>query len=99
VHRIRSSVKGEPCDEGAPARGESWQFLAGRGLHYRVRRRIEVALGHRSWKWLAGRIEVPQSTLAGQVSKPKFSLSVVWKIARELNLELNDLMGLDETER
>lgn len=66
----------------------------GRVLHWRVKTRISRALGDRSWKWLAKEIGVPQSTLASQVAKPKFSLEVVWRIACALDLDFNELLGL-----
>lgn len=75
-------------ESGSP--GQPWQ---GRELHVQVRRNIESALDGRSWSWLAGEIGVPQSTLAGQVCKPRFSLEVVWRIARVLDLDLNELLG------
>jgi len=68
-------------------------FREGRALHLHIRTTVELALGDRSWKWLAHQIGVPQSTLSGQVSKPKFSLDVVWRMARVLDLDLQDLLG------
>lgn len=68
-------------------------FLGGRALHLHIRNTVERALGDRSWKWLAHQIAVPQSTLSGQVSRLKFSLDVVWRIARVLDLDLQDLLS------
>lgn len=69
----------------------------GRGLHVRMRDRIEEALGGRSWTWLADQIDVPQSTLSGQASKPRFSLNVAWRISRVLGVDLSDL--IDDRDR
>lgn len=81
-----------------PDDGRSWPGGGGRALHVNLKSRIEAALGERSWKWLADQIGVPQSTLASQVCKPKFSLEVVWRIARVLRLDLQELLGLPQRE-
>lgn len=70
----------------------------GRAFHIRVRRNIETALGERSWTWLAKEIGIPQSTLASQVGKPRFSLEVVARIAVVLKLDLHELLGLPKRE-
>lgn len=75
-------------------RDPEWPAGMGRRLQVDLKNRIEEALSGRSWKWLAERIGVPQSTLAGQVAKPRFSLEVVWKIAQVLDLDVHDLFGL-----
>ncbi len=64
----------------------------GRALHVHVKERIERELDGRSWSWLAQEIGVPQSTLAGQVCKPKFSLEVVWRISKVLGIGLEELL-------
>lgn len=76
----------------------TWPGGGGRALHVHLKRRIEAALGDRSWKWLADQIGVPQSTLASQVCKPKFSLEVVWRIARVLRLDIQELLCLPQRE-
>jgi hypothetical protein len=63
-----------------------------RAVHYHIRDVLQGALGDRTWRWLAEEIGVPQSTLSGQVSKPKFSVAVVWKAARVLDLDFHELM-------
>lgn len=73
---------------------DAWAMSHGRALHAHMKHQIQVALGDRSWTWLAEQIGVPQSTLAGQASKPKFSLDVAWRIARVLDLDLHDMLGL-----
>lgn len=55
-----------------------------REVHLQIRRKIEHALGGRTWTWLATEAGVPQSTLAGQAGKPKFSLDVLLAIAEAL---------------
>lgn len=80
------------------AGGEAWAMSEGRAVHAHMKRKIQLALGDRSWKWLAEQIGVPQSTLAGQVSKPRFSLDVAWKVARVLDLDLHDMLGLPNRE-
>lgn len=76
------------------SRRNAWASGDGRVLHSRVKEKIGKALGDRSWKWPAMQIGVPQSTLASQASKPKFSLEVVGRIACVLDLDLNELLGL-----
>ena len=39
------------------------------------------ALSGRPWTWLARKAGVPQSTLATQVSKCRFSVAVLWRIS------------------
>lgn len=83
---------------GRPSDPADWNTLQsmsdGRAIHAHAKRQISVALGNRSWSWLADQIGVPQSTLAGQVGKPKFSLEVIWRIAQVLELDLHELLGL-----
>ena len=49
----------------------------GQQLHAYIRERIELALGPRSWNWLAHQTGIPRSTLGSERNKPKFSLDVV----------------------
>lgn len=88
----------EAHDQGAPPDLPLDGLMAGRELHVHVRKEIRAALGGRSWKWLAGRIDVPQSTLASQVSRPKFSLEVVRRSALVLGLDPRRLLGLPRRE-
>lgn len=62
-----------------------------RWVHHRIRSNIEAALDGRSWTWLAEEIGIPQSTLSGQVCKPKFSLGVVLRISGVLGIGLCSL--------
>lgn len=77
---------------------ETRNFGEGRAMHIHMKAMIQDALGTRSWTWLAEQIGVPQSTLAGQVSKPRFSLDLAWRIARVLNLDLHEMVGLPKRE-
>lgn len=56
-----------------------------RELHRFILERIELALGRRSWRWLSDETGIPQSTLATQRSKPKFSVDVLIAIANALD--------------
>lgn len=69
---------GPPCS-GMPT---------GRALHLHVLERIERALEGRSWKWLAETAGIPQSTLSGQVNRPKFNLEALVRIAAALEKEV-----------
>lgn len=55
-----------------------------RELHAHIKRRIQRELRGRSWSWLADASGIPQSTLAGQSARPKFSLDVLVRIAATL---------------
>ncbi len=79
---------GTPCD---------WTGTWGRAvvlnnanqLHTYIRARIEQALGGRSWNWLSRTAGIPQSTLASQVAKPRFSVDVLLLVATALEKDLN----------
>ena len=58
-------------------------------LHAHIRTRIELALGSRSWSWLSRTAGVPQSTLASQAAKPKFSVHVLLGVAAALEKDVN----------
>jgi hypothetical protein len=47
--------------------------------------RIQLALGRRSWSWLARQASIRQSTLASQAAKPKFSVVTLVQVARALD--------------
>lgn len=66
--------------------------LTGRQLHRRIRDEIEVALGGRNWAWLGREAGIAQSTLSTQLSKPKFSVDTLCRIAWVLDLDLNALL-------
>ena len=53
-------------------------------LHGCIRDRIDLALGGRSWRWLACEAGIPQSTLASQASKLRFSVAVLVAVADAL---------------
>jgi hypothetical protein len=55
--------------------------MTDRDLHLFIRQRIAIALAGRSWAWLAREAGLPQSTLAIQAAKPKFSIPVLWRIS------------------
>jgi hypothetical protein len=60
-----------------------------RELHTHIRMRIELGLGNRSWSWLSRTAGVPQSTLASQAGKPKFSVQVLLRVASALEKDVN----------
>ena len=62
--------------------------LRGREVHHRIRSRIQEALGERSWNWLAKTAGIPQSTLAHQAAKPKFSVEVLWRCSIALGVDI-----------
>lgn len=49
-----------------------------------ILRRVVLALGQRSWNWLAQESGVPQSTLATQYKRPRFTLETLIAIAPAL---------------
>jgi hypothetical protein len=67
-----------------------------RRLHAQVRERIERALCGRSVSWLAAASGVPQSTLASQMAKPKFSLDVLVRVARALEEDLAYFLSTEQ---
>lgn len=71
-------------DTGARERATHFGPPVGRELHRFVRAQVIRRLGSRTWKWLAHRSGIPPSTLSSQVSRPKFSLEVVVRIAHAL---------------
>ena len=64
----------------------------GRDLHTHIRTRIEFALDGRSWSWLARKCGVPQSTLASQKGKPRFTLGVLVSVANALERPITDFL-------
>lgn len=64
----------------------------GKSTHEGIRRRIEMLLDGRSWTWLAAKAGIPQSTLATQAGKPRFSVDVLLRVAHALDVDLVDLM-------
>ena len=63
-------------------------MIRGKDLHGHILRQIELALGRRSWNWLARESSVAQSTLATQAGKPKFSVDVLLRIAEALDKDV-----------
>lgn len=63
-----------------------------RALHEHVRGEIERRLGPRSWNWLADQAGVPRSTLATQRLKPRFSLTVIVRVASVLDIPVQVLL-------
>lgn len=63
-----------------------------RHVHRHIKAHIEKELGDRSWNWLAEESGIPQSTLAGQASRPKFSLDVLLRIASALHRPPSDFL-------
>ena len=61
---------------------------SGRRIHAHIKSRIEAALCGRSVQWLTEESGVPQSTLAGQMASPKFSLDVLLKVAAALEEDI-----------
>lgn len=57
-------------------------------IHAYIRRQIERELEDRSWAWLAHEADVPQSTLATQVGRPRFSIAVLVQVARVFEKDL-----------
>ena len=66
-----------------------WPTSHYRELHRHVLMRIELALGERSWSWLARETGVPQSTLASQLARPKFSLDILVRVASALDRDVS----------
>lgn len=66
--------------------------LTGRALHRHLLDAFEEARGMRTWVSLAREAGVPQSTLATQLSRRKFSLDVACRLARVLDLDLGRLL-------
>lgn len=62
--------------------------MGSREMHEDIKRRIEEQLGSRTWSWLANASGVPQSTLASQAARPKFSLDVLVKLASALDVNV-----------
>lgn len=67
-------------------------MVTGRALHRRIREGIEEALGERTWAWLAQEAGIPQSALSTQLAKPKFNIETLCRIARVLEIDVNDLL-------
>jgi DNA-binding Xre family transcriptional regulator len=61
-------------------------------LHRRIGTEIETALGRRQWSWLAKETGIAPSTLSTQRAKKKFSVDTLCRIARVLELDLNELL-------
>ena len=70
-------------------------MTTGQQLHEYVRDRIELALGPRSWSWLARQTGIPSSTLGSERNKPKFSLEVVLLVAEALDRDLSYFLPPD----
>lgn len=71
-----------------------------RQLHLRIRRYIERAMAGMSLRQLADRSSVPYATLHDQMSKPRFSVEVLAKVSRVLDLDVRVLLdptALDDT--
>lgn len=49
---------------------------------------MQAALKDRSWNWLAQESGVPQSTLATQLGKPKFSVDVLVRVSVALGKDI-----------
>lgn len=58
-------------------------------IHQHILGRVEEALGRRTWSWLAREAGIPQSTLATQAGKPRFSIGVLVSIARALEKDMS----------
>ena len=67
----------------------------GRELHEYIRDRIELALGPRSWNWLARQTGVARSTLEYERKKPHFSLDILLLIAGALKRDLGFFLPVD----
>jgi len=76
----------------APPEPRQREPIVGRALHCYVRDRLRANLGSRSWTWLSEASGVPQSTLSNQLSKPKFSLEVIVRVAHALGIETASLL-------
>lgn len=64
-------------------------MLQAREYHLRVRQKVLEALGDRSWKWLSEQSGVPQSTLSTQVTRPRFSIEVLLRLAAALEKDVS----------
>lgn len=58
-------------------------------VHQHILTRVELALGRRTWSWLAREAGIPQSTLATQAGKPRFSIGVLVSVARALEKDIS----------
>lgn len=64
-----------------------------REVHLVIRERLCEALAGRPWSWLATQSGVPQSTLAGQVSRCRFSLDTLLKVSRALEMPASHFLA------
>lgn len=67
-----------------------------RAVHHKIRDRIDRALGPRSWAWLSRASGVPQSTLASQRVRPKFSIEVLLAVAEALERPVTYFLDVED---
>jgi hypothetical protein len=65
--------------------------ITSRSLHAYIRDEIVSILDGRSWNWLAKASGVPQSTLAQQVARPKFSVDTLFRVCGPLGIDVSTL--------
>jgi len=66
--------------------------VTGQALYAHVREKLRIALGDRTWKWLAEASGIPPSTLSSQMTRPKFSLDVLVRVAHTLGKEVSHFL-------
>ncbi len=74
-------------------------MTGGRELHRQIKDRVTLALGPRSWSWLARQSGIPKSTLLTQARRPKFALDVFLLIAHTLGKDIAYFLPPDVSSR
>lgn len=72
--------------------------MTDRSLHEYIKLVVEKRLAGRPTKWLSAESGVPQSTLSIQLTRPKFSLDVLSKIAPPLGLRISDFFPVEASD-
>jgi predicted transcriptional regulator len=68
-----------------------------RETHQQIRQRIEKELGGRTWSWLAKVTGIPPSTLSNQVNRPRFTLEVIRRVGKALDLDFSDVLQVHQS--
>lgn len=78
-----------PRGRGGPPRQKGRS--GGRDIHQHLLDRLNELRGARTWSALAEEADIPQSTLSNQVSRPRFSIDVVARLAYALEVPVAEL--------
>ena len=70
-------------------RARSWND---RAVHIFIRGELDRRRKGRTWSALAEEADIPQSTLSNQLSRPRFSVDVLVRLARVLDISVRDLL-------